>query len=444
MKYLRKIRITKKISKHLPQEPGVYIFWNNSIPIYVGKALNLKNRVSSYFSSSLLPKTKKMVNSANFISYIKVLSELEALLLEAKLVRNFQPQYNFSLKDDKSPLYICVTNDLYPRVLALRKGNLKNINKVYGPFHSSTSVRFILKLLRNIFPYSDHKLGKKKCIYSHIGLCNPCPNVIEFIKDDKRKNILRLKYLANIKYINSVMLGRINVIKTNLMRKMYNASKEEYFEEANEYKEAIDKLNYITQPVTKVDEFLKNPNLAEDIRKFELIELRKLLVKRLFLSPKLKRIECYDVAHLAGTNPTASMVTFINGERDSSLHRHFRIRNAKKSDDISALEEVAKRRIKYLNKWGRPDLIVVDGGKGQISAFRNYFEKEGIGVVGISKRREALIIPTIKFSTKAFEEVLLKRGPALSLISRMRDEAHRFARRLHHHLVSKSLLSRIS
>ena len=356
------------------------------------------------------------------------------------MVKLFKPHYNSALKDDKSPLYIKVTDDYYPAVLTARVDQLKKGTKAsYGPFPSSNNVRFVLKSLRRIFPFAEHKLGKRKCIYAHIGLCNPCPNEIENEKSPKEKKALRRRYLANIRYLKEVLSGKVERVKKDLRKNMKRASFLENYEEALGYREAINKFNYITQPITDVGEFLKNPNLAEDIRSRELQSLKVLLEKNAIQSSKLSRIECYDIAHLAGTNPTASMVTFINGAKDPSLYRHFRIRRAKAFDDISALSEVAKRRINYLKSWGKPDLIVVDGGKGQVSIFRNTFEKEGIPVIGISKRREALVIPKKKYATNTFVEIILEPGHILSLISRLRDEAHRFARRYHHKLVSKTL-----
>src|SRR3990172_3010676 len=145
MKNLRKIKIESKVYKKLPQEPGIYIFWQKATPLYVGKAVNLRSRVSSYFGTDLLPKTSKMLASANFISYIPVTSEIEALLLEARLVKLFKPQYNSALKDDKSPLYIRITDDYYPAVLTARSDQIKKGTKVsYGPFPSSNNVRFFL------------------------------------------------------------------------------------------------------------------------------------------------------------------------------------------------------------------------------------------------------------------------------------------------------------
>ena len=188
----------QKLKVKLPETAGVYFFYKDSKVIYIGKAINLKRRVSSYFDIDLELKTAKMVSEATRIDYIKVNSELEALLLEAKLIRSYMPHYNIISKDDKHPLYILITKEEYPRVISARKLMTNNYQLMasYGPFPSSRIVYAVLRMLRKIFPYSDHKVGKRPCLYSHIGLCSPCPN--EIVHSTKYL-ILRKKYLKNIK-----------------------------------------------------------------------------------------------------------------------------------------------------------------------------------------------------------------------------------------------------
>ncbi len=434
-----RIPIKKAAFRLLPQEPGVYIFWKKKAAIYIGKAVDLKARLSSYLAVSLSPKTKKMLEEAESVSIIKVRTELESLLLEAYLVHKNQPRYNFALKDDKHPLYIKITKEKYPRVITARKIEEKDANLAfYGPFSSSESVRGVLKMLRRVFPYSDHKLGKRGCIYSQIGLCNPCPNEIEKEKNLHLRNSLRRQYLRNINYIKGVLAGNIEKVKNELTKTMNRLAKEEKFEEAKIILEQITRLNYITQPRIPTNYFLENPNFIEDIHKIETHSLRKILLNWLNIGQKLSRIECFDVAHLAGSFPTASMVTFINGEPEKSYYRHFKIRQTKTNSDIDSIGEVAKRRIKYLSDWGKPDLIIVDGGAAQVGAFTEVFKNEKIPVLGLAKRLETLVIPSDKLKTK-YVQVRIH-GPALNLLQRLRDEAHRFARRYHHSLIRKSLL----
>ncbi len=443
----KKTKLTKSLLNILPEKEGVYIFWDKDLnPIYIGKSTNLKKRIQSYFLSNLGPKTKKMVEKIYFFSMIRVNSELEALLVEASLIKKFQPKYNSNLKDDKHPLYIFITKEKYPRVLTARRlqiSNEKNDKKLayFGPFPSSKEVAEVLRTLRKIFPFSQHKIEKRLCIYSQLGLCEPCPSEIEKIKDLNQKKLERKKYLYNIKKIKRILSGDIKAVIYELNKEMKELSLKQRFEEASNIRDKIQRLRYITQPTTSVTEFLKDPNLIEDIRKKELLEFKSLLSKYISLQKNISRIECFDVAHLLGTFPTASMVTFINGEPDKRFYRHFIIREAKKGDDISSLKEVSIRRSNHFDDWGKPDLILVDGGKAQVAIFWAEMKKFNIPVVGLAKRFETLIIPIFFHGKLAYKEIRLPMGPSLNLLERIRDEAHRFARRLHHKLLKDKLLS---
>ena len=443
------MRVTKKLKKHplnkrsakkFPETPGIYIFWNKKGKTnYIGKAINIKKRVASYFALNLQEKTKNMVKESKFISFLKVGSELEALVLEARLISQDRPKYNSDLKDDRHPLYIRITKEKYPRVLTARKIESKKANRAFfGPFPSTYKVKSVLRMLRKIFPFSEHPLGKKQCLYSHMGLCNPCPNEIDNLRDIETQKKLRKQYLANIKRVQFTLTGKIMTVRRDLKKEMLAASKLERFEKATQIREKIEWIDYITQPITPISSFLKNPNLIEDIRLQEIKDLRNIVGEYLKIPKKLRRIECYDVAHLAGFKPTASMVTFVNGEADKTLYRHFRIRQKRTRSDTDSLTEVARRRIKHLTNWGVPDLVVVDGGKGQVSAFVEVFKEHNIAVVGIAKRLETLVIPDK--NSGQFKAIRLSKGPALNLVQRLRDEAHRFARRYHHQLLQKSLL----
>src|SRR4030066_1310896 len=219
---LRLKKYPKKINsvKNFPQTPGVYIFWEKETPIYIGKAINIKKRVLSYFSHNLIGKTLLMVNTAEQISFIRVENELEALLLEAKLVNKYKPKFNIELKDDKNPLYIRISKEEYPRILIARKNDNKSKNMAFfGPFPSSKKVKEVLKMLRNIFPYSTHKTGKRVCFYNQINLCKPCPSYIESLKDEKLKKLLRGEYKDNIKSIKGILTGRIKYKRKSLEKK---------------------------------------------------------------------------------------------------------------------------------------------------------------------------------------------------------------------------------
>lgn len=414
---LKKIKITKEEFKKLPQTPGIYIFWDGNSPIYIGKSINLKLRLNSYLLVNLGPKTYQMIKTAQYVSIINVFSELESLLLESNLIHTFKPKFNIISKDDKHALYIKITKDKYPQVLTSRKDG------DFGPFPSSGNVKLILKLVRKIFPFSEHKLGKKPCLYSHIGLCNPCPNFVELVSDEEKKNILVKKYKTNIKNIKLILSRKFNILRKDLEKKMITFSKDENYEEARQIRDQIKSLDYITQVKLPDDSYLKNPNLREDINSKEIENLRKILNLK-----KLNRIECFDIAHLSGSYTTASMVVFIKGEAETEYYRHFRIKQKNGSSDYDSMKEVAIRRTKHLKDWGKPDLIIVDGGLSQIKAFNI-----NIPVVGIAKNPDRLIFPDGK-------KIILK-GFSLFILQRIRDEAHRFARRYHHLLIKKNLLN---
>lgn len=424
------MEISKTKFLKIPETAGVYIFWKNKllssgtdVPLYIGKSVNLKSRLNSYLDTNLLPKTAQMMKEANSVTFIKVFRELEALLLESSLIKQYKPKYNIVLKDDKHALYIVITNEKFPRVLTSRKfGN-------FGPFPNSTNVKTILKLIRKVFPYSDHKLGKKPCLYSQIGLCNPCPN--EIVHSTKYL-VLRKQYMNNIKNIKLILSRKFNFVRNKLEKEMNNLSKLERFEEAKELRDKIKIFDYITQEKIDTQQFLKNPNLIEDVRMSELESLKSLFTVYGSQITSLNRIECYDVSHLSGTNTTASLVVMIDGEMDHSLYRHFKIRQDKGNSDYDSLKEVAKRRIKHFKSWGIPDLIIVDGGLGQVKIYDTVFKKYKIPVVGIAKHPDRLVFSD---GTK-----VKLQGLSLQLVSRIRDEAHRFARRYHHLLLSKELL----
>ncbi len=434
------MEITKENFLKLPELPGVYKFIKNNKPIYIGKSINLKSRLNSYLLVNLGIKTRQMVLSADSLEYTLVTSELESLLLESFLIKKYKPKYNVVLKDDKHALYIIITKEELPRVITARKleASDKNVLATFGPFPSSRNVKMILKLIRRIFPFSDHKavaskITNKACLYSHIGLCNPCPNVINNLTDDVTKQQQIKIYRKNINNIKLVLSRKFNKVRNLIEKEMLKNSNNNNFEKALLLREKIKLLDYITQVRFSETNFLENPNFAEDVRTKELSSLNKLLNENGILIKTLTRIECFDIAHISGTNPTASMVVFVDGQKDSSQYRHFKIRQKKGSSDYDSMREIAQRRIKNLDKWDKPDLVIVDGGIGQVKIFENKLKEVNISVVGIAKHPDRLIFVN---GTK-----VKLTGDTLNLVERIRDEAHRFARRLHHKLIAKNLLT---
>ncbi len=431
-----RINFTKKSIKTIPQSAGVYLFKDKqNTVIYVGKAKNLKNRLETYFLKDLEPKTSRVVKATKTFSFIAVNSEFEALLLEAKLVRKYQPKYNIQLKDDKSPIYVGITKEEYPRVILLRKTQLDNqkLEYTFGPFINSSQIKNFLKFVRRTFPFSTHKPGRRPCIYSQLGLCEPCPSKIINTPSNHLKISLQKKYRKNIKGVVQTFKGKFTQLKNSLEKQMHLFASKNNFEEAQKIRAKIKILEHISAPKSSIDSYIENPNFLEDIRKKETLKLKQLLFPFLKIS-KIERIECFDVSHTFGSYPTASMVTFIKGIPEKNLYRRFAI-STKKLSDVKMLQEVFVRRKKHFEDWGRPDLIVVDGGKPQLSAAFCVFSGE-IAVIGLAKRLEKIILKT----QEGFKE-LSPKGEALYLLQRLRDEAHRFAKSYHKKLIFKALKS---
>ena len=254
-----------------------------------------------------------------------------------------------------------------------------------------------------------------------------------------------------------MLSGKTKRLEKQLLGEMTAASLREDFEAAARIRDQLRQISYITKPYEKPKAYLENPNLVSDIREEELRTLQDILSTYHPSLGTIHRIECYDVAHTGGKNTTCSMVTFINGEPEKNYYRRFRIQKVKRADDYGALKEALSRRLKHLEDWGKPDLIVVDGGKGQVSASLEAVNQAsslggvprppgrwdryatfGIPVIGLAKREEELVIPTRE---GGFNVIALGKGsPTTKLLQRMRDEAHRFARAYHFKLRLRELL----
>lgn len=424
--------------------------------MYVGKAKDLKSRVSSYFVNGgfLGEKTKVLVSQIETIKITIVESELEALLLEAFYIKKYTPKYNIRLTDNKSYIRIRITiKDKYPRVLLARRED--DASSVYfGPYPSSSAVKLVLKTIRKVFPFqSALNHPKRICLYHHLGLC-PCPPMFDSPE-------LQKDYRKNIRGIIRMLEGESKKIMKELEKERDMASKKEAYEEALTLQKKIDALSLITTPFHRPFEYDVNPNLRTDIRNQELEELIAVLnTKGGFHLQQLERIECYDISNIQGTNATGSMVVLTHGEVDKSQYRRFKIRKDGKPNDFAMMKEVLRRRLTH-DEWNTPDLIIVDGGKGQISSALQSLALMGsvIPLVGLAKREETIVVPSDVVIAKArelahvatkeavaalqndsenFIEIALpKNSKALHLIMRIRDEAHRFAITYHRKLRSK-------
>jgi excinuclease ABC subunit C len=414
--------LKKKISK-LPLEPGIYKFFDREGNLlYVGKSVSIKKRVSSYFSTKNLgPKTNQLVSRITDIDYLKVFSEFEALLLESELIRKYKPFYNIIARDDKSPIYIRITNTQVPLVEVTRKPQNFEKDFVKGPFPSTKTTKEILKYIRRIFPYCHHKNPKKPCLFVHLGLC-PYP----YASAQTRQN-----YKENIKNIKSLLNGKSKLLTKRLIREMNDHSKNQRYEKAGLVKEQLQKLEYIQSIHHQPKDFLERPTLVDDLTEARLKDLKKILN----LPKNPRRIECYDISNISGKFATGSMVVFENGKAQKSEYRKFKIKMLSTPNDYEMIRQVLTRRFK--NNWAQPDLIIIDGGKGQLKVAAETLAlfNKNISIISLAKRLEEIYLPNSKNPISLPKESL-----ARQLAQAARDEAHRFAITYHRHLRSKDFI----
>ncbi|PIS22796.1 hypothetical protein COT50_00020 [candidate division WWE3 bacterium CG08_land_8_20_14_0_20_41_10] len=443
----------EKITK-LPRSPGIYKFLDSSGRIiYVGKAKSLANRVGQYFQKNLKDgKTRQLVENVADIQVIEVFSELEALILEAELIKKYQPKYNINLKDNKSYLYIIIRKEGdFKKVLTARKSDIVRGDVCFGPYPDSFVAKYIVRSMRRIFPFRDcstnkfakyYKLGSP-CLYGHIGLCtSPCLGKIG-----------REEYEQVIKRVAQFLQGKQKNIVRDLQKTMTDASKKQNYEEAEKIKIILQRYEYIQQSFRAPREFMENPYLVDDIYEMALKELADALP---ILDTLPTRIECFDVANVSGKDAAVSMVVALGGRLEKREYKKFKIKLSDKPNDVFMLKEALTRRFlhesrKDLVSWGLPDLVVVDGGKGQVGVAVDVLNSLGldIPVIGLAKKEETVVFKgTQKYqpividshrecseAIPSYKELLLpKSSEVLKLLQRLRDESHRFARVYHHHL----------
>jgi excinuclease ABC subunit C len=539
-------KYTPKDTQMLPDQPGVYRFYNKKDTlIYVGKAKHIKKRVSSYFSNAKQHnlKTRSMVAEIAAIAFTIVNSEYEALLLENNLIKKSQPRYNILLKDGKTYPYLCITKERFPRIISTRKVS-PQLGQYYGPFTDLRAMHRILALIKQLYPLrtcaynlaeADVRKGKfKVCLEYHIGNCKgPC----EGLQDEEA-------YHQDIAQVEYLLKGHLHAVKKTLKEKMYQAAQALAYEEAQACKEKIDALttyqvkslvinpkvgdldvfgivsdkqaafvNYLqikqgaimftqtmelkkkldeedsdllplvilharekyssqaTEVLTnlppsidldtlkltvpkigdkkklvmlaiknalffKKERFIKNEQYPNKSNKILLSLQQDLQLQRLPL-----HIECFDNSNTQGSNPVAAMVCFKNGKPARSEYRHFNIKTVIGPDDFASMHEVVHRRYKKLieEKQALPDLIVIDGGKGQLSAAVASLKEVGIygqvPIISIAKRLEEIYCPGDPYPIH-----ISKQSASLKLIQQVRNEAHRFAISFHRNKRSKNSL----
>lgn len=420
--------------KQLPKTPGVYFHKNAAGEIiYVGKAAVLRNRVRQYFQKSRGrdPKTEALVAEIVDIDWMEVDSEMEALFLEAEMIRRYMPRYNILLRDDKSMSYIRIDYDSdYPTVSTTRRP-LDDGARYFGPYFSTTAVRQALKLLRKVFPYATRRIGgqKRATLHYHIGLDPGLEEGKTSLED----------YRANLRKLMAVIQGKRQTIVREIEREMKRAAKAKNFESAAKLRNQLFALQGLSKQVVFSDKEFQD--ISKDHALSELVDL-------LSLQKFPQRIEGYDISHMSGRDVVASMVVFTNGVSDKSEYRKFKV--TQKNNDFHNMHQTITRRLseKNIKAWGRPNLVLIDGGKGQLDAAIRARDERGqqeLPFIGLAKREEQIVIQKGKSGVSLNESELHRLGGFITesqdfllinvphssnlvkLLQRIRDESHRFA-----------------
>ena len=430
-------RPPKEKVREFPDTPGVYLMKDEQgRVIYVGKAKSLRSRASSYFNqlAAVDPRTTDLVKQIADIDFLAADSEVDALLMEARLIKDIQPKFNIDLKDDKSFPYLQITtNEDFPRVEFTREPGLRGV-KLYGPFANAKALRGAIQVLQRIFKFRTCTLDIEEedprwrwyrpCLLYNINQCTaPCN--LRISKDEYRKDIKRLRMFLE---------GNKARVIAELKAEMATAAAELQFEAAAKLRDEIHSLE--TLNLRGDLETHEQPEVFYIDPKKGLSGLRKVLK----LSSAPRRIEGVDIAHLSGEETVASLVTFVDGVPFKPAYKRFRIKTVSGVDDFASIKEVILRRFRTdrNEEWTQPDLMLIDGGKGQLSAALDGFRELGVtppAILGLAKREEEIFVPDQQESIK-----LSKHSAALRLLQSIRDEAHRFARHYHHLLRKKKTL----
>jgi excinuclease ABC subunit C len=437
------VSVNKKLQeklKTLPAEPGVYFHKSKTGEIiYVGKAAVLRSRVRQYFQDSRVhdPKTDVLVNEIVDTDWITVESEIDALFLESEMIKRYKPRYNILLRDDKSQIFVRLNmRDPYP-AMSFTRQPLDDQADYFGPYYNGWAVKKALRYLRKIFPYSTHvTMPNRLCLQYHIGLC---PGVEE-------QKISSVDYKATLKKLIMYLKGERQQLVRQLESEMNHAAKKQQFELAAKRRNQLNDLKALQKQILFSDrEFM-------DISKDQALSG---LTNLLNLKGAPRRIEGYDISHMQGTNNVASMVVATNGVADKAEYRKFKMQ-LPGNNDFGHMKETMLRRFsgKHLD-WAKPDLLLIDGGKGQLTAALEGLEERGVAIpaIGLAKREEQIVVHKTRSGiivNEAFiknwskevkvdefagiiesEDFYLINLPHSShivkLLQRIRDESHRFA-----------------
>lgn len=415
---IKKIKID-----HFPKSPGVYFFLDEKrVVLYMGKAKNLNSRIKSYFLKSLDRGLviDQMMGLVVWADYTETESEIEAVFLEAELIKKLWPKYNSALKDDKSFNYIRISKEEYPTVTLIRSKEIDQNKKLkveaelFGPYPAGLALKKSIRYLRRIFQFRDCSITKyniankkdRQCLYGDINICSaPC--------DD---GISKEEYRKNISYFRKFLRGKKKEIIKSLECDMKAASNSGNFELAAHYRDQILALNHLHEVAI---------GLRDDS-----FDSSKIL---------FHRIECYDISNISGEYAVGAMSVIINGKADNSEYRKFKIKTIKGANDLLMLKEILLRR--FENSWPKPDLIVIDGGANQLNIAKRIIDgtKLDIPIVSVAKgaKRDK---NELNFSNQNIAQYIKKTPAAIKSIILARNEAHRFAVNYYRYLHSKDML----
>ncbi len=439
------MRFEEKLAS-LPDAPGVYMMKDiTGRVIYVGKAKSIKKRVPSYFQSpsSSSPRTFALVSNVRDLEYIVTRSEKEALILENELIKYFHPKYNVALRDDKTYPHVKLTIDEdFPKLVMVRISKKERVKhrtpgvKYFGPYPDVSSLKRTLKTIQRIFPLvkcnRSFFLARQKegnpssCLDFHLGQClAPCVGWVS--EEDYRKIVKKVVLFLS---------GKGNSLLKELKNEMESASRQLDFEKAKMLRDQIEAVQSISEKVNlrQVEkQKLRAAGMGE-----VLIELQR----EIELENLPERIEAFDISDIYGDSAVGSMVVFSGGKPENQSYRKFKIKTVSGIDDVGMIKEVIRRRYSRLiiEKGLLPDLILVDGGKGQVNGAKGVLKElglENIPVAGLAKGEEVIFLPQRSRPIR-----LPSSSPALHLIQRIRDEAHRFAIRYHRLLQKKRLIGK--
>ena len=410
-----------------PSSPGVYIFKKKTVPIYIGKATNIKARLLSHWNNAKLDKKEAVIiGEADTIEHYLTESDFRALVLEARLINQYKPKYNVRNRDDKSYLYLKITvKDNYPKVYLVRKTEIVADQSLYfGPYSGQKIVLYLIRVLRKIFPFcTQKKITSRRCFYSKIGLCSPCPNEITQLKDLKERGRLTRIYRSNIRKLIKLLEGKIALLINQLNKQLTLFTKNQQYERALLIRDQIFRLEYLSK--NQSFNFDEEAYIIDNQKAIS--DLNQLLSKFFPLLKSLTKIEAIDISNFTTKAVVGSLVVFMNGIPDKSQYRRFKIKNFSSRSDFQRMAEVINRRFK--NNWPNPDLLVVDGGKPQLRIAMTLIKQvnKNISIIGIAKRPDRLIIGNDELSM--IKPSINHLG--FNLIRQIRDESHRFAKKYH-------------